>query len=734
MGRTINWESHHLTEYLVHVSVREDQPGAMLAALEQAIDALDAEVAAIIDGTRVLVHVGFGRAGAPDHFAEAAAGQTTSIPLFGKSLFLVRSALDQGVSEGGLRMVAGRISEPFSAEETHVVQAMGLILGLVLNNLRALELERSRTRLIQQLLGIQRMISARQPLQELFDGVTSGASSLLDGRLVALFLVDPDRPDALIPASTYRFADLAPEQLAALEGVILGQPEPNAQPLDGSGLIAAPVAVEGSVAGCLVARVCDPEGRAAQAASSELLAAFGQQVSLALTDARTLDAIREAYQDAVTGLPNRSMFLQRMERSRHAALAEGHELTVLFIDLDRFKAVNDTLGHKAGDALLAEVARRIQRCIRARDVAARLGGDEFAVLLTQLSALPARAVADRIIGAIARPFVIEGHEVLVGASVGIASLAGHTTSAVMLSDADIAMYNAKNGGGGRSVIFEQQMLEDVAHKLALRTDLQHAVEQDQLWLAYQPIVVIGPDGIERVERVEGLMRWNHPERGLLMPGAFIGVAEETDTILSLGEWAIRQGLRDLARWRQTWPELGLCLNASVRQIVNPRFPAVVRRALSDTGLPGRALTLEITESILMADPRLASRQLQALKGLDVRLAIDDFGTGYSSLAYMRRFPVDEVKIDRDFIAPLDPAAIEDIAVVRSVLTLCRSLRLETVAEGIETTEQLQVLADLGCDLGQGYLFARPMAAPDCEAYLAVMNHARSVASTPARSR
>jgi EAL domain-containing protein (putative c-di-GMP-specific phosphodiesterase class I) len=319
-------------------------------------------------------------------------------------------------------------------------------------------------------------------------------------------------------------------------------------------------------------------------------------------------------------------------------------------------------------------------------------------------------VAGRIIASLAHTFTLEGRDVLIGASVGVASLTDAEQSAAeLLSEADVAMYCAKRSGRGRWMAFEPRMHTEVDEQLSLRTDLGGALAAGQLSLAYQPIVDM-TSGM--VSGVEALLRWNHPVRGQVPPSVFIPIAEESDTILALGEWAIERGLAALAAWRRELPELHLALNISGRQITDPRLPGMMAAALDRWGLPGRAVTLEITESVLMSDPELACRGLEALEALGMRLSVDDFGTGYSSLSYLRQFPVDQVKIDRSFVAELRAGADNEISLVRSILDLCRSLRLQTVAEGIEDAEQLAVLTDLGCDLGQGYHFARPRPAEE----------------------
>ncbi len=701
----MEWETHQLTEYLVHVSGRPDRLGAMRAALTQALEALDAEVGAITRNGEVITALGFGKDALPEEFMAAINRGSDTVRLNGQEFALLQAGLAKRRAPQVPVLIAARQSDPFTAPEKHMVQAMALVLGLVLDNLRTLENERAKIRLVQTLLALQRSISLRRPLQELLDAATSDAAGLLGNRPTALLLIDSGAPGTLMPASSCGFTGELDETTRAAVAEASSGVNHVALFDEGEWVFAEPVMIEDTVAGCLVTRMPEPAEEVSD--PGELLTAFAQQVSLALADARTVDAVREAHHDSVTGLPNRSLFLQHLETARAEALAQNHALTVLFIDLDRFKAVNDALGHQCGDELLAAVARRIGDCIRRSDVAARLGGDEFSVLLVKADPKAAARVAERIIAALAEPFTIDGREVTIGASVGIAALAGHVEPAALLSDADVAMYFAKRCGGGRAAVFEQRMVDDVAGQLAMRADLRHAIELNELWLAYQPIVDIRTG---KACRVEGLMRWTHPERGLVGPDVFIPLAEENDLIITLGAWAIHQGLSDLARWRRVRPDLGISLNVSVRQLGDPNLARVIAKTLEQTKLPPDALTLEITESVLMADPRLAHRQLTELKNLGIRLAIDDFGTGYSSLAYLHRLPVDDVKIDRSFVSGLRRDSLDDIAMVRSVVSLCKTLRLRTVAEGIEDEEQQALLIELGCDLGQGYLFARPMPA------------------------
>jgi diguanylate cyclase (GGDEF)-like protein len=706
-----HWSIHQLTEYFVAVSNPAHPHGAVSVALERATEALEAELGAVTLAGEVEGAIGFGGLSTPGAFLAEPDGGVVQVPGIGE-VHLAVGSLDTPDGRSGLvgaRLIVGRLDEGYSAEERQMLQGMALVLGLRLQSLATLAAEQQRHRLVEHLLQIQRAVSARRPLDEVLDAVTAGASSLLGDAPVGLLLTDVHDANQLRLVSTHRLphleealADVARQLLTPDRGGTLPESSPTGVQ---SRVLGERVVVAGEVVGCLVARTTGSQVGGHDPA--ELLSAFAQQVNLALTDARTLDEVHQAHRDPVTALPNRALFLQRLEDQRAAASQAGSPLAVLFIDLDRFKAVNDTLGHRAGDQLLAEVAQRILTCVSDEDVAARLGGDEFAVLLRGVGSSIGGNVAERIITALTKTFTIEGRDVLIGASVGVAELADHQDASTLLSDADVAMYCAKRSGRGRWILFEPRMHHEVADQLSLRTDLQHAEAAGQLWVAYQPIVALATG---QVEGVEALIRWDHPARGQIPPSDFIPLAEESDTIAGLGAFVIREAFADLARWRKQVPNLHLAVNVSGRQLVDGHLPGLVAEALDRAGLPGEAVTLEVTESVLMADPERARDRLASLKALGVRLALDDFGTGYSSLSYLRQFPVDQVKIDRSFVQGLHPNAHSEIALLRGILYLCHALDLQVVAEGIENAEALAVLAELGCALGQGYHFARPQPA------------------------
>jgi diguanylate cyclase (GGDEF)-like protein/PAS domain S-box-containing protein len=417
----------------------------------------------------------------------------------------------------------------------------------------------------------------------------------------------------------------------------------------------------------------------------------------------------QAFHDPVTGLANRALFSDRVEHALMRAQRGFPDIAVMFIDLDDFKTVNDSLGHEAGDRVLQEVAQRLQIAVRPTDTVARFGGDEFAVLLESIAdSAGAADAAARILQALELPLEIDGKQVFQRASIGICLVdREHTVpdAAEFLRNADVAMYMAKRDSKGSYRVFEPTMHERVVERLELRSELQQAIENDQLELHYQPLVRLQA---HEILGVEALIRWRHPTRGTIPPLQFIPLAEETGLIVAMGRWVLETACREAVRIREQFPReepLTMSVNLSVRQLQSDSIVSDVRRALEKSGLPGSALVLEITESVMVADTDFAVQRLLELKGLGVRLAMDDFGTGYSSLSYLSRFPVDILKMDRSFVG-----ASENVALTSAIIALGASLELDVVAEGIELPEQEASLHELGCELGQGFLFAKPMPA------------------------
>ncbi|MHB8240902.1 MAG: putative bifunctional diguanylate cyclase/phosphodiesterase [Solirubrobacteraceae bacterium] len=427
----------------------------------------------------------------------------------------------------------------------------------------------------------------------------------------------------------------------------------------------------------------------------------------------------QAFHDPVTNLPNRALFVERVRHAIGRARREGNELGVIFLDIDDFKTINDSLGHGAGDATLIDVAKRLSESIRSSDTAARFGGDEFVVLLEDLEDVQtAVEVAERILEDLRRPLTVAGKELQLRGSIGISILEGRSAASAddLIRDADAAMYIAKRDGKGGYRLFEPEMHAGVLARLELRADLQRALEAGQFELFYQPIVRLTDS---RVAGMEALLRWHHPERGLVHPDDFIPFAEETGLIVPIGRWVLREATRQattINRARGEDPPLYMCVNLSVKQLQHSDVISDVRDALTDSELDPALLTLEITESMLIDDPDIAVTKLTELRGLGLRIAMDDFGTGYSSLSYLSRFPVDIIKMDRSFLR--EDATPQTLDLSSAVVALGSSLSLEVVAEGIELDEQLQRLRDLGCALGQGFHFARPMESDHMLDYLA----------------
>jgi diguanylate cyclase (GGDEF)-like protein/PAS domain S-box-containing protein len=424
----------------------------------------------------------------------------------------------------------------------------------------------------------------------------------------------------------------------------------------------------------------------------------------------------QAHHDPLTELPNRVLFHELLEHALARSRRANTAVAVLFLDLDRFKVVNDSLGHDAGDALLAVLARRLEGVLRPGDVVSRFGGDEFTVLCEDIDPYAAGRqsvdVAERIIDAICEPFVLDGDEQFLSASVGIAlAFHGSERPEDLLRDADAAMYRAKERGRGCCEIFDEAMRARAQDRHEIENTLHRAVSREELRVFYQPVISLY-DG--QCIGVEALVRWQHPDRGLLAPREFIPLAEETGLVVPMGQWILKAAAAQAAEWRRVQREparFRLSVNLSGRQLQDPDLAATVADLLDAVGLDPQALCVEITESVLMEDADVGVGALKALKAIGVRVSVDDFGTGYSSLGYLRRFPVDEVKIDRSFVARLgtDPA---DAAIVAAVVSLGHALGISVVGEGVETEAQLDELRDLGCDAAQGFLFAPPQPAAD----------------------
>lgn len=439
-----------------------------------------------------------------------------------------------------------------------------------------------------------------------------------------------------------------------------------------------------------------------------------------ITDRKSLEEqlTHQALHDPLTKLANRVLFRDRIEHALTKIVRNKTSVAVLFLDLDNFKTVNDSMGHARGDTLLVLVAERLRSSLRGSDTPARLGGDEFAILIEDARhPEDAAFVVDRITEVLRDPFLIDGKEVIISTSIGIAAATtGDENPEELLRNADLAMYKAKAQGKGRSIFFEAEMREALIERLELEENLRGAVGNGQLTLSYQPIVELSND---RVMGMEALVRWNHPRQGIIPPGKFIPIAEEIDLIVPIGSWVLEEACRNASQWVSKYSseaDLSITVNLSIRQFQQTELVEVVANALAMSGLPPRCLILEITESLMIQNTESMIEKLDELKVLGVKLAIDDFGTGYSSLSYLHRFPIDILKIDKSFVDKIDQGN-GGRAVARAIIMMGDSLNLRVIAEGIENPEQIAVLKHLGCELGQGFHFAEPLSAGDMDIYL-----------------
>jgi diguanylate cyclase (GGDEF)-like protein len=427
---------------------------------------------------------------------------------------------------------------------------------------------------------------------------------------------------------------------------------------------------------------------------------------------KRIDAERQATEDALTGLPNRLSFDRQFNGRLEAIKLRDPPTALLMLDLDRFKQVNDTLGHHAGDELIRAVADRLRAVIGPTDVLARLGGDEFAILhACYAGTVEVAALAQRIVDTIAKPFRVQGSDAFVGVSIGIVvATSGQRDSHELSRKADIALYEAKSAGRNRAAFYEEAMDEQVQNRHVIEAELREALRSPgQLWVAFQPLC----GSTEEILGAEALLRWTHPQIGTILPSRFIAIAESTGLIEQLGEFVLRRAAEFGARW----PGRTIAVNISPAQLRNPTFAERVFTLLAETGMRPADLEIEITEGILLDDESIAANTIRSFRAAGIRIALDDFGTGYSSLSYLKRYPVDRIKIDRSFIAQLSTANASD-AIVQAMVTLAHALNIEVTAEGVETEEQFRALLGMGCNTFQGYLFSTPLTQDDIDARFA----------------
>ncbi|HEX6942845.1 MAG TPA: EAL domain-containing protein [Gemmatimonadaceae bacterium] len=482
---------------------------------------------------------------------------------------------------------------------------------------------------------------------------------------------------------------------------------------------------DGTVGGIIC--VLDEAPREWSARDVAMLAEFGSiaatelQLRQLLSDreVREQRLRHESVHDPLTGLPNRTLFMRRLSDATHRA-RRGHDglFAVLFLDVDGFKLVNDSMGHHVGDEMLVSIAKRLEGCVRGGDIVARLGGDEFAILLERIiDVRDAAMVAERVQEALMTPLQIGGYEHATSASIGVALSTGASEQPeYVLRSADIAMYRAKNTGRGRYEMFDRAMHAEALTRLQIETDLRHAFERDEFFLHYQPIVSL-KDG--RIIGAEALIRWRHFERGVVSPATFVPVAEDTGLVVPLGRWVLREACQQARTWQSgiaNGQPFAMSVNLSVREFAQPDLVKAVASILEETGLPPQSLRIEITESAIIGQKHPAIETVEQLRALGVAIHLDDFGTGYSALSYLHRLPLDAVKVDRAFTSSIDTEE-RPLHVVRAIISLAHAIGLEVVAEGVTNTRQIELLRDMGCDLAQGFIFSRPCNVEELEALL-----------------
>jgi diguanylate cyclase (GGDEF)-like protein len=618
-------------------------------------------------------------------------------------------------------------------------------------NVELLESLRERQALTNRLFRIQRKISTRAPLQEVLDSITSGAAELLGDDVAALRLLDEDDPEMMLMVSSVGVSPLMARSLHRLpitsgvggraltedrleiaetytewDGAIASFTDDGLRTAMG-----APVHLEGKAVGSLVVASRRP-GRRYTEAEKDALMSFAEHVSLAVNDAQTVQAmhgaldraVHQAMHDDLTGLPNRACFYDRTDQALRAARRSGGHTAVLLFDLDRFKEINDTLGHRYGDRVLREIGPRISGALRASDTLARLGGDEFCVLLPDVvGTTEAISVAQRVVAALEDPFEIDGMTMAVEASCGIAVAPEHGASAdLILQRADVAMYVGKRSHAS-VVVYEDVLDVNTPDRLALLGELRAAIVNNELGLHYQPKAIVAT-GV--VTGVEALVRWQHPRLGFLTPDRFIPAAEDSGLIKPLTAWVLDTALRQLRQWMDAGivpDDFSVAINLSARSLLDEGFRGEVEAALARWRVPARRLVLEVTETTIMADPARAHLILRDLASVGVWFAIDDFGTGYSSLAALKLLPVHHLKIDKSFVLNMHEDT-NDATIVQSVIDLAHTLGLRTIAEGVETVETWNQLRDLGCDEAQGYLLARGLPPEEVPAWLLETSEAR----------
>jgi len=746
------WATRQLSEFLTLVTNFDDESTGTARLVERATEVMDADATVLVERNEIVAV-----SGPASHslaFADlrpVLSGRTSHLDLGERGQ---ASVLAIPVGDADLRFLVIARTAEFLPAEAELADGLGRVIALgsrtrglvdeerslrasseshAAENGRLLEALRARQMMLERLATIQRAIVAQKPIHDVFDKVVAAACELLGDRAGMIRMRDMDGSDRSTVVSSVglsseflssgrRVSDPGLGASAMTEGhlvVVDKETDPFVRQLpelwrrDGlyAGM-AAPVLQGSTVMGSVGVGSDDPN-RSYTAREQQTLLALAEHSSLALNHARALnDVAHEAFHDSLTGMPNRALFLDRLSFAVGRAARSGKPAGVLFVDLDDFKTINDSLGHRAGDELLCAVAHRLEASLRPSDTIARFGGDEFAVLIEEIDdSADAATAAGRILDALADPIAVGGREVYVGASVGIA--AGPEDAETLLRDADLAMYRAKAEGKGRYRAYAPHMHTDIVERLEMEIDLKRALEASEFELHYQPIFSL-KEGT--VAGLEALVRWNHASRGQVPPDRFIPLAEASGRIHELGRWIFAAACHQAALWRARYPAMDgikIGVNLSASQLSDEGIVDQVADALRTAQLSPEALTLEVTETALMDDLDVASGRLAELKALGVDIAVDDFGIGHSSLRYLKELPLDNLKIAKPFIDEIgkpDP----DPPILRAILDLADVFDLKAVAEGIEEPEQASRLVELGCTFGQGHLLSMPLTAAEAD--------------------
>jgi diguanylate cyclase (GGDEF)-like protein len=730
-----NWSTQQLAEFLSVISSCSTEDEATRTAVERAAEALEAEVCIYMRDGEVVDSIGFPPGtvtAAPVMAAVEGASETIDVPGIGACP--VMTVPVTGRIDG--HILLARVGNNFSAAERGLVRAMARAMSLSVGAIQTLKAERERRELLGRLSRIQRSISHHAPLQEILDAIGEGAAELLGERIAGVSLFDPKDPDRIAAATLFGFPPEARDQVVGhpvgaiarrateTESLIViedfqtdGEMHPYFVEAGVQAVIAAPVLEAGRAAGVVVVG-SNTKGRRFSDAEREVLTAFADHASLALTDARLTDQVERALHDPLTGLPNRSHLTERLEEQ---LTDDSVEPALIALDLDNFRSINDRVGHGVADSLLIQIGERIRELAGDGVLVARLEGDAFALICTKKAAA---GLAERLLATVAEPIEVGGRELRIRASIGVVQSEDNPDQ--MLRDADLAMYRAKSEGGARIVSFEPGMHTELVKRLELQDDLARALQEDEIVAHFQPKVDLRS---ARVIGVEALVRWDHPDRGLVSPAELLPLAEAGGHMRALTERVIEFSTRAAGDWWHSGLGLQLSVNLASSSFseVDWDLDAFVAKTLARTGLPGKALQFEVTEDALMADPEVATETLKRLSKLGATISIDDFGTGHSSLGRLKSLPIDELKIDRSFIQELTE---DDKTIVRSTIHLAHQMGLQVVAEGVETDEAWRQLRSMGAERAQGFLIAKPLPAREVPAWLATWNQrARELSST-----